>query len=140
MEINNKILPVLRPYGDDLDTKAIKEVIDSGWWGKGPKVELLENKFAKLVGSKYAVAVTSNTAGLDLYLKAMNFKDGNIISPTVSFVTTAVVPLWNNCETRLCDIENKTRNICVNDIKNNIELIKGDIRDLDLIRKEMKKY
>ena len=121
MEINEKILPVLRPYGDEVDANAIKEVIDSGWWGKGPKVALLETKFAKLVGSKYAVAVTSNTAGLDLYLKAKNIKDGNIISPTVSFVTTAVVPLWNNCETRLCDIEKETRNICVTDIQKNID-------------------
>ena len=51
MEINNKILPVLRPYGDDLDTNAIKEVIDSGWWGKGPKVELLEKSLLNLLGA-----------------------------------------------------------------------------------------
>ena len=121
MEIRKNILPVLRPFGDDLDTKAIKEVIDSGWWGKGSKVEKLEKRFAELVGSKFAIAVTSNTAGLDLYLKAKNIISGNIISPTVSFVTTAVVPIWNNCETRLCDIESKTRNISVQDIKESID-------------------
>lgn len=120
MKIRNKTLPVLRPLGDDDDVKAIKEVIDSGWWGKGPKVELLEKRFADLVGSKYAVAVTSNTAGLDLYLKAKNIKSGNIISPTVSFITTAVVPMWNNCKTVLCDIEQETRNICTEDVKKNI--------------------
>ena len=67
MKIRNNILPVLRPFGDDLDTNAIKEVIDSGWWGRGSKVETLEKRFAELVGSKFAIAVTSNTAGLDLY-------------------------------------------------------------------------
>jgi len=121
MKIRNTTLPVLRPLGDDDDVKAIKEVIDSGWWGKGPKVELLEKKFADLVGSKYAVAVTSNTVGLDLYLKAKKINSGNILSPTVSFISTAVVPIWNNCKTVLCDIEPITRNICTKDVKKNID-------------------
>ena len=55
------MLPVLRPYGGVEESNALKEVIESGWWGKGPKVTQFEEEFAKLVGAKYAVAVTRAT-------------------------------------------------------------------------------
>ncbi len=121
MKIRESIIPVLRPVGDDTDIEELKDTIESGWWGKGPKVEKLEKEFASKVGSKYAIAVTSNTVGLDLSLKALEIKSGNIISPTISFVTTAMVPLWNNCESRLCDIKAEDRNISLDDIKTNVD-------------------
>ena len=121
MKIRDKVLPVLRPVADQSDIDDISETLKSGWWGRGPKVEKLEKEFAKKIGSKYAVAVTSNTIGLDLSLKALNINKGNIISPTISFVTTAAVPLWNNCESRLCDINEIDRNISPEDVKKNID-------------------
>ena len=96
MEIRKTMLPVLRPVGGDEEVNAIRESIESGWWGKGPKVAEFEKKFAEMVGAKYAVAVNSATSGQDLVLKALDIKDCDIINPTISFMTTAVVPLWNN--------------------------------------------
>ena len=78
------------------------------------KLKELEKKFAKK-GLKYAVAVTSNTSGIDLVLKAYNISKGNVLSPTISFLTTAMVPLWNNCA-RLCDVDKKT-NLDPNSVK-----------------------
>ena len=98
MKIRDNVLPVLRPYGGEEEVEALKGCIESGWWGKGPKVAEFEEKFAKMVGHKYAVAVTSNSHALDLVLKVMGFGEGvDIINPAISFVTTAAVPLWNNC-------------------------------------------
>ncbi len=121
MKIRKDTLPVLRPFGAENEIKEFADTIRSGWWGKGKKVEELEARFSKMVGSKYAIAVTSNTVAMDLILKAYNISDGNIISPTISFVSTAMVPLWNNCETRLCDIDSKTRNFSVEDVKNLVD-------------------
>ena len=75
MKIRNKILPVLGPKGGKEEIKALTEVIESGWWGKGPKVEEFEEKFAEMIGHKYAVAVTSASHGQDLVMKAMGFKN-----------------------------------------------------------------
>tara|TARA_B110000977_G_C11083868_1_gene493860 strand:- start:1574 stop:2707 length:1134 start_codon:yes stop_codon:yes gene_type:complete len=121
MQIRKKTIPVLSPMGGKEEINAIAETIKSGWWGRGSQVEKLEKKFAKLVGVKYAVATLSNTTGLDLVLKAHNINGGNIISPTVSWVTTAMVPLWNNCENRLCDINQKNRNLCPEDVKSLVD-------------------
>ena len=62
------MLPVLRPVGGEEEVNAIRESIESGWWGKGPKVAQFEKEFAELVGAKYAVAINSATSGQDLVL------------------------------------------------------------------------
>ena len=90
MKIRETPLKVLGPIGDQSDIDAIGEVIESGWWGKGPKVEEFEQEFAKLVGAKHAISVTSNSHGQDLVMKAMGFKGIDVINPTISFVATAL--------------------------------------------------
>ena len=74
MEIRDNILPVLSPKGGEEEVEAIREVIESGWWGKGPKVAQFEEQFAEMVGHKYAIAITSNSHGMDLIMKAVGFK------------------------------------------------------------------
>ena len=90
MDLRQDVLPVLRPLGGEEESNALKEVIESGWWGKGKKVSELEEKFAKLVGAKHAIAVTSNTHGLDLVLKAKGIEHCDVISPTMSFATSPI--------------------------------------------------
>jgi len=102
------VITVLRPCSDDNEIRALKEVMDSGWWGKGPKVAEFETKFAQLVGAKHALAITSNTHGLDLVLKAWRIKNADIISPTLSFMSTGIVALWNDCTSTLCDVERRS--------------------------------
>ena len=121
MEIRDNILPVLKPKGGIEEINALKEVIESGWWGKGPKVKQFEEEFAKMVGAKYAIAVNSATSGQDVVLKALGIKDGDIINPTISFMTTAVVPLWNNCTSNIVDVDPHTLCICPEDVKKHLK-------------------
>lgn len=144
MNIRENTLPVLCPKGDDEDVKAVGEVIKSGWWINGPKVKEFEIRFAEMVGVKYAIAVTSNTHGLDLILKAYDISEGEIISPTISFATTAAVPLWNNCKNILADVDPINMNICPHDVKTKITVntkaviavnLAGVLAPIDEIRK-----
>ena len=111
MDIRKDTLPVLGPKGGDEEVNALREVIESGWWGAGPKVAEFEEKFAEMVGHKYAVAVTSNSHGQDLIMKAMGFRNVDVINPTISFITTAIVPLWNDCTTNIVDVDRRT--LCI---------------------------
>jgi len=121
MKIRDTVLPVLRPVGGDEELDSLKECIETGWWGKGPKVAEFEKKFAEMVGAKYAVAVTSNTAGQDLVFKALGIKDCDIINPTMSFMTTAAVPLWNNCTSNIVDVLDDTLCIDPEDVRRNLK-------------------
>ncbi len=57
-----KIIPIAKPYLTSKEAKAAYDTVLSGWVTQGPKVEEFEQKFAKYVGSKFAVAVSSCTA------------------------------------------------------------------------------
>ena len=117
MNIRENPLKVLGPYGDESDVQAIREVILSGWWGKGPKVAEFEEKFAELVGAKHAISVTSNSHGQDLVMKAMGFKGVDVINPTMSFVATAEIPLWNDCTSNIVDVDKKNLNITPEEVE-----------------------
>jgi|TARA_B100000073_G_scaffold1317_1_gene1176 perosamine synthetase len=111
MEIRDTMLPVLGPKGGKEEIEALTQVIESGWWGKGPKVAEFEEKFAKMVGHKYAVAVTSASHGQDLVMKAMGFKGIDVINPTISFIATAMIPLWNDYTSNIVDVKRDT--LCI---------------------------
>ena len=111
MDIREKMLPVLQPNGGKEEIDALKEVIESGWWGKGPKVAEFEEKFAKMVGHKYAIAVTSASHGQDLVMKAMGWKGIDVINPAISFIATAIIPLWNGFTSNIVDVKRDT--LCI---------------------------
>ena len=117
MEVRKNPLKVLGPHGDESDVQAIREVILSGWWGKGPKVEEFEQEFAKLVGAKHAISVTSNSHGQDLVMKAMGFKGVDVINPTMSFIATAEIPLWNDCTSNLVDVDKVNLNMTAEEVE-----------------------
>jgi dTDP-4-amino-4,6-dideoxygalactose transaminase len=121
MKIRENMLPVLRPYGGKEEVEALKEVIESGWWGKGPKVDQFEKEFAEMVGAKYAVAVTSNSHGQDLVMKALDIRDGDVINPTISFMATAMIPLWQpNITTNIVDVDPITMCIDPEDVRKSL--------------------
>ena len=112
MKLRKTMLPVLRPEGGQEEIDALSKVIKSGWWGKGPLVAKFEKEFAEMVGAKYAIAVTSNSHGQDLVMKALDIKDGDVINPTISFMATAMIPLWQeNITTNVVDVDPINMNI-----------------------------
>ena len=64
-----------------------------------------------MVKHKYAVAVTSNSHGQDLVMKALGMRNVDVINPTISFIATAMIPLWNNFTTNIVDVKSKT--LCI---------------------------
>lgn len=99
------MIPVLKPTIDEQTKEELLKVLDSGWWGAGPKTEEFEQEFAKYVGVKYAVAVNSGTTALDLCLKAYSIKTGELITTPMTFVSDAIVGEWNGLEVTFADVD-----------------------------------
>lgn len=107
---------VLKPKYSGREVKALKEVIESGWWGMGPKVSELEKKWAEFTGAKYAVAVNSCTAALDIAVRIVPLKKRVSVS-AFTFVSSALAPLNAGHEVYFVDIEKRTHNTPKADIQ-----------------------
>lgn len=99
------MIPVLKPTIDEQTKKELLEVLDSGWWGFGPKTQEFEKKFAEYVGAKYCIACNSGTSALDLCLKVHNIKGGELITTAMTFVSDAIVGEWNDMDVTFADID-----------------------------------
>jgi len=89
------MIPVLRPYFTEEQIKNIKEelgkILKIGWIGQGPKVQELEEKWAKFTGAKYAVATNSCTSALDIAVRLMDWKIGKVVTVSpFTFVSSAL--------------------------------------------------
>lgn len=139
------MIPLLKPTYDEQTKKELLEVLDSGWVGFGSKTLEFEKKFAEYVGAKYAVATNSATSALDLCLKAYNITSGEIITPSFTFISDALVGQWNGMDVTLADINPRT--FCIDPESLNItEKTKviiavdchGRLADIDEIRRKFK--
>ncbi len=110
------MIPVYRPYHDDLEIKYLKEVIDSGWWGLGPKTNEFEKKFSAFIGSKHALGLNSATAALHLALMCIDVKDYEVITPSMTFVSTNHAILYNGGIPVFCDVEPGNLNVTAEEI------------------------
>jgi len=139
------MIPVLAPTIDEETKKAMMEVLDSGWWGFGPMTQEFEKKFAEYVGAKYAIATNSGTAALDLCLKAHEIKGGELITTPMTFVSDAIVGLWNDMDITFADIDPDTlcldpKSVVITDETKAIITVNshGRLADVDGLRKKFK--
>lgn len=102
------MIPVLRPTIDEATKQDLLQVLDSGWWGKGPKTAEFERQFAEYVGAKHAVGVSSGTVALDVCLKAYGITDGELITTPMTFAACAAVGEWNGMDVTFADIDEES--------------------------------
>lgn len=113
-------LPLSRPYITDSEIMAVSEVLKSGHLTTGPKVTEFENAVSKYIGEGIcAVGLTSCTAGLFLALLAYGIGRGEeVIIPTWTFAATGHVVFWAGARPILCDVEEASLNIDVQQLQN----------------------
>lgn len=98
--------------------KVITKVIDKGAFVGGPFVEEFEENFAKYIGTKYAVGVSSGTSALEIVLRALGIGQGDeVILPANTFIATAFAVSAVGAEVVLCDVGTDSYTIAVDQIK-----------------------
>lgn len=131
----------------------IEEILNSKRVSSGRYVREFENKFAKLTGTKEAVALSSGTDADALALAVLydfGAKRGDeIIVPALSFVATGNAVLQAGFKPVFVDIERKTLNIDPSKIEKAVTKktraimpvhLMGKPADMDEINKTAKKY
>jgi len=114
-------LPASLPLIGKEETDEVLNTLTSGWLTTGPLTKSFEESFCKYIGSKYAVAVSSCTAGLHLSLLAAGVeKNDEIITTPYTFAATINTILHCQAKPVLVDINKKTYNIDVKKIESSI--------------------
>ena len=112
--------------------KPLNETLLSGFITQGPRVEEFETALKQYIGNPYVLTLNSATAGLTLALRLLKNKDERfcwpgfdekediVLTPALTcFATTAAI-LANNVNIRWLDVDPKTTNIDLNDLKNKL--------------------
>ena len=112
------------PYFDEENLRAILRDIEaslkSGVLTDGSHVGSFEREFADYLGVKYAVAVNSGTAALEIVLRHYGLKGREVIVPTNTFVATPNTVLFAGGKPVFADIREDTLCIDPEDVKRKI--------------------
>jgi dTDP-4-amino-4,6-dideoxygalactose transaminase len=110
--IREKILVFGAPTLDEAEYEEVLHTLRSGWIGTGPKTAAFESDFARYVGARHAVAVSSCTAALHLSLIAAGVQTGDeVITSPLTFAATANVVVHAGARPVFADIDPHTLNI-----------------------------
>ncbi len=121
MKKNKFNIPLAKPWFTSREPEAAYKVVKSGWLISGPKVEEFEERFSKLIGAKYAIAVDTGSSALLVALAALGVGSGDeVIAPNMTFVSSASSCMYLGARPVPVDIN--LRNYCIDPyrIKNKI--------------------
>ena len=115
-------VPVNEPLLNGNEKKYLNECIDSGWISsEGPFVADFENRFAKLVNRKHAIAVCNGTAAIDIAIEALGIGEGDeVILPTFTIISCINQIVRSGAKPILVDSDKSTWNMEVTKIESRI--------------------
>lgn len=144
------ILPFGKPIVSGSEYKSVIKVLKSGKYVHGIKTIEFEQNFKKFTKSKYAVSISSCTAGMHLFYLSVGIKKGDeVIVPAQTHVATAHAVEIVGAKPVFVDCELKTGNININEIEKKITKktkaivvvhFLGIPADMNRIKKIAKKY
>jgi len=111
-------LPMNRPSLGEAEIAAVTACLRSRWITTGALCKTFEEKFQVLTGAKYAVSLTSATAGMDILLTALGIgADDEVITPSLTFASTVNMIALHGARPVFVDIDYDTLNIAAEAIE-----------------------
>ena len=123
--IGRSMIPYGRHHLDQEDIDAVTRFLETRpLLTQGPIVQAFEKEIANRVGARYAVAVSSATAGLHIAAQATGLEPGKrMIVPPITFVASANAATYLGAQTIFCDIDASSCNL---DTKHVAKVLQAD--------------
>ena len=100
---------------------GVLEVLESGFYIKGPNLRDFEGSFRDFIGSKYAIGVSSGTAALFLAYQELNLNPGDeVIVPSHTFIATVTPLAYFKVKPVFVDIDPETYCMDIEKVKRKI--------------------
>ncbi len=118
MKTRKNFLPLNRPSIGKTEIKSVTACLRSRWITTGPLCKIFEERFQALTGARYAVSLSSATAGMHLVLTALGMGPGDeVITPSLTFASTVNMIALLGARPVFVDIHYDTLNVNVDDIE-----------------------
>src|SRR5260370_24225321 len=119
--MRTSFLPFARPALGEEEIAEVVDTLKSGWITTGPKVERFTEAFAEAVEGRFAVPVSSATAGLHVALLALGAGPGDeVITTPLTFVATLNTIVHCGAVPVLADIDAATLNVRLEEIEKRV--------------------
>ncbi|HJU10040.1 MAG TPA: DegT/DnrJ/EryC1/StrS aminotransferase family protein [Candidatus Binataceae bacterium] len=115
-----KFIPIARVQLDEEELDAAVAVLRSGYLVGGSTVEEFERHFARTVGARYAVAVSSGTAALHVSYLALIKPGDEVLVPGFTHISTASMVHFAGGTPILCDVDRRTFTLSADDAASKI--------------------
>ena len=109
------------PNIENKHVKDVNKILKSGWLTHGKYTELFEKEFRDFTKSRFALTVSSCTAGLHLICLASGLKKGDeVIVPAMSHTATSHAVEYTGAKAVFCDVNLPSGNVSIETIKSKI--------------------
>jgi dTDP-4-amino-4,6-dideoxygalactose transaminase len=116
--MRSSFLPFARPSLGEEEIAELVDTLRSGWITTGPKTERFAAAFLDYVGGRFAVPVSSATAGLHVALLALGVGPGDeVVTTPMTFVATLNTIVHCGAVPVLADIDAGTLNVRVEQVE-----------------------
>jgi len=117
-------MPAAQIYFPDEDKREIlcqlEEILTTGQLTLGKYGKELEERFAKYVGSQYAIAVNSGTSAIEIPLRVFGVEGKEVLVPTNTFFATPAAVLHAGGKVRFVDADPETFSVDVDSLRHSV--------------------
>ncbi len=119
--MSKKKYPLFDIYWDDEDVNSVTKIIKRGsYWATGPEIREFENKLEEFFDMEYVVTFNSGTSALHALLLAHGITSGEVIVPSMSFISTANCVILAGATPIFAEIEYETLGLDSNNVEKKI--------------------
>jgi dTDP-4-amino-4,6-dideoxygalactose transaminase len=112
------MIPFSPPRIDQRVIDEVTEALKSGWITTGPRTKLFEKKLTEYCGNKATVAVSSWTAGMELFLRWYGIGKGDeVILPAYTYCASANVIIHTGAKVIMVDIDPADFNLSIEAVR-----------------------
>jgi len=113
-------IPLARPNFGEEEYQAVRTTLASGWVGSGPRTAEFEKRFSEYLGVEHVIALNSASAALHLAMLAAEVEGQEVLTSSMTFVSSNHGILLGGGRPVFCDIEPDTLNVNPREIEKKI--------------------
>ena len=114
-------IPISRPLVGSEELEAVGKIFETGWLGLGSAVYEFENELKKFLDTEHVIAVNTGTSALHIAIAGLGISEGDeVIVPSMTFCGSIQPIIACGGKPVLCEVEEDTLNIDVEDVKKRI--------------------